>query len=182
MSLIGPPGPTGPTGPAGPPGPAGFPGATGPTGPTGPMGLVGATGATGPALVLSNAIYTHVGGDTLGPNSNIQFETEVQASPAVSHPNATDFVINTAGLYLVFYYTLVSTATAAPFFIQLTLNGAGISASTMGSTETADSMFSMYPLVLNSGDIIRLRNGANATITLPGTGNPTARIIFSRVG
>lgn len=178
-------GPTGATGPAGQPGPPGSPGpvgAAGLPGATGATGVAGPTGPTGPGFIPGAAIYTHNGAGSFAANTNLTFEVEVQTLPSISHPNATDFVVNTPGFYLISYYTLVSTASGAPFFIQLTLNGPAVSASSMGSVDTPQSMTSLYPLFLNAGDVIRLRNGAAADITLPGTGNPTARIIFLQVG
>ncbi len=200
--MAGPPGPKGETGPAGPQGIPGLQGATGPPGPqgaigpqgprgemgiqgetglTGDVGPIGPAGPAGPGFPANPGVYYANGNITYNAGALVNYPNTYLASPLISHPNQNDFIFNTSGLYYISYYILVSSATSAPYFLQLLLNGSSISESAVGSTTTAESITGNFVLNITAGDRVNFRNGFNASITTPGTGNATARIIFIRI-
>lgn len=174
-------GPTGPTGTIGPTGPTGIIGNTGPmgfTGPdgsTGPTGPIGPTGPTGPnGFILDYAYFygdqTFNGATTLGTPLLFQNTGPAPSYTTISHPNNTDFVIGTTGVYQVQYtvladinsgFALVNTTTATvivPSNVSVAENPVG----GLFNEVRGEAIFSA-----NSGDVLQIQfRGTFGTVGL----------------
>jgi hypothetical protein len=177
---IGPTGVTGATGLTGATGATGFTGATGVTGATGATGVTGvtgttgATGVTGSTGMLASAYLSanSFGGATVPTNGLVPFDTLISSSNITLAGNAA--TVSQTGVYVI-QYSIPPTVGSQGVFkifrngIQVggsaaiadngTLNGAS-------GTTGGHSASGFIILPLTAGDVIDVRNIANASATL----------------
>ena len=185
IGLTGPAGPQGPVGPAGATGAQGPQGEIGPQGPQGPIGPTGATGATGaqgpqgetgpqgprglPGGVLSYADFYALmppdNAESIGPGDDVAFPRNgVIANTNIGRISNTEFLLNSAGTYLVMWYTTVTEASQ----LVLTLNNVELPSTVVGVNATAGELVGFTILTIAGASTITLRNAAanNDNITL----------------
>ena len=93
---------TGSTGPSGTTGPTGYTGSTGVTGSTGPSGTVGPTGPPGECGGSDYFQYYNSDPNIVSPTFNpYPFLNIGSIINGFTHPNATDFVVPTDGIYCI---------------------------------------------------------------------------------
>ncbi len=180
IGLTGPQGPQGPVGPAGATGAQGPQGEIGPQGPQGPIGPAGATGATGatgaqgpqgetgpqgprglPGGVLSYADFYALmptdNPDEIAPGGDVAFPRNgVIANTNIGRVNDTEFLLNSAGTYLVMWH---ATATEASQLV-LTLNNVELPSTVVGVNSPAGEMVGFTILTIAGVSTITLRNAA----------------------
>lgn len=189
VSIVqGPPGPQGPQGAPGvqgPAGPQGLTGAQGPrglTGVQGPQGIQGVQGPQGPGIAAAPGFYTGVTtSETVAAGAPFSFATTAIASANVLHPNATDFVIQQAGVYSFDYFVsaLSGTGTSA---IALSVNGTIMPNTSVATTSTANfTLHGFSVLSLSAGDIVRVVNAGAAPIVTTAGANANTRLAITRL-
>jgi hypothetical protein len=161
--LQGPEGPVGPTGPQGIAGPQGLTGAVGPTGPQGVAGPVGPTGPAGPTVLVS-AITANDG--------------SLELESGTANSRYTDFVTLPQGVYLVWFYNCLSSASQDYYVRAIAQASSGTISS--GRTHRYFSQLNSYDLapfvvkVSSATASVRFRvvnpsNGAATITNGPGT-------------
>lgn len=158
--IIGNTGATGVTGEVGAQGPIGITGATGPAGLNGSIGATGATGASGLA---------QLGAYVFAFNPNITGVVTVTGSVAIpfpntphlvsiTHPNATDFIFNDDGIYVVRYIVQATLSVATVSTLRLELNGAPLAGSHYHLTTTNASQIAIGQAIIAAapGDLLHL--------------------------
>lgn len=171
----GPQGPSGPTGATGPAGPAGAIGATGPAGPQGPTGETGPAGPQGPAGgVLSFAdFYALMPPNNPAPiaaGEDVAFpQTGAVSASGVTRLSDTSFSLENTGTYLIQFQV----SAAGPGQLELTLNGAELPYTVVGSSSADGSQIAGSTLVTTTAAnaVITVRNpeGTGGALTLTPT-------------
>lgn len=164
----GPQGPIGDTGPAGPQGPQGLTGPQGPAGATGPQGPAGLQGPAGPAgpqgipggLLSFGDFYALVTPDNPDPipaGADVSFPRTGTVSPTgITRISDTAFSLESPGTYLVQFQA----SAAGPGQLELTLNGAELTYTVVGSASTTGSQLVGIALVTTAAEnaVLTVRN------------------------
>ncbi|MBR2381833.1 MAG: collagen-like protein [Clostridia bacterium] len=191
---MGPQGPRGETGPQGPQGPQGATGATGPQGPqgeVGPQGPAGATGATGPqgaqgpqgetgpqgprglpGGVLSYAdFYALMPPDNataITPGEDVAFpQNGVIANTNIGRTSDTEFLLNTAGTYLVMWNASFTEAGQ----LVLTSNGTELPYTVVGKGDGFGELVGFTLINTTAPTTLTVRNPAANTTDVTLTPN-----------
>ncbi len=142
--VAGPAGPAGPAGLAGPAGPAGGAGGQGPTGATGPQGAPGVTGPAGPLSI--SAVSANDSQPQLGiAMVALSFPTTTGTVGSDITPQPSNFVINTAGSYLV----TANVFADAGMIFAIAVNGVTSPSGWLTSTGGELSMSQIFTLSAN---------------------------------
>jgi hypothetical protein len=157
-------GATGATGAAGANGAAGATGATGDTGatgaqgPAGVQGVQGATGAAGADGTAGTIEYAHVYNDNaqvVAIEADIAFSNNGVSTSGFTHvPATTAIVVNTAGIYEIFWVV----STVEPSQLALAVNGTPVASAIFGSGQGTQQNNGQALVELAAGDVLTLRN------------------------
>ena len=168
QGVAGPQGATGPqgaiglTGPAGPQGPIGLTGPQGPVGSQGPIGLTGPQGPAGGVLGYADFynILNTAEGVTVAAGEDLSFPNEsfIGGTSITSLTDST-FELVEAGTYQILFEAPVSTAGR----LVLTLNGAELPYTVVGSNAADSQIVGMAIVSAAADSVLTVRNPAGSS-------------------
>ncbi|HHP1041519.1 TPA: hypothetical protein ACR3S6_005332, partial [Bacillus thuringiensis] len=149
-------------------------GATGITGPTGPTGATGETGA-GFTPVFGSLITDPSAGHAAIMNTNVDFDIIGPFSGVIPDITDNSITINSSGVYNISFSTGISAGTMSGgggfVGFLLTINGIAQFSTqiqyAIGNTGTGvlDQLSRTDQLLLNQGDVLRIRINAGSQVT-----------------